>query len=98
LPDVHFSTVKQIAGFCFNIKFKGFGRAPAGRAFRCKSSLRCGLSAAIPHARPFPRRQHQFLRHKRSIVKKRKWVNSQINITLRQFFKAQSFKQNQYEP
>ncbi len=27
-----------------------FGRAPLGRAIRCKSSLRSGLSAPIPHA------------------------------------------------
>ena len=26
-----------------------FGRSPSGRAFRCKSSLYCGLSPAIPN-------------------------------------------------
>ncbi|WP_288259765.1 hypothetical protein [uncultured Bacteroides sp.] len=26
-----------------------FGRSPSGRAFRCKSSLCCGLSPAIPN-------------------------------------------------
>jgi hypothetical protein len=31
-------------------EFSFLGRAPSGRVIRCKSSLRCGLYAAAPHA------------------------------------------------
>jgi len=41
IANASFSGKKLI--FCF-------GRAPAGRAIRCKSSLCSGLSATIPHA------------------------------------------------
>ena len=40
-----FSMVCSKAFFCGWL----FGRSPSGRAFRCKSSLCCGLSPAIPN-------------------------------------------------
>jgi len=53
--DASFIGIKLVVSKCFfyRVKFSvGFGRAPAGRAIRCKSSFvpHSGLSATIPHA------------------------------------------------